>query len=169
MRKLPLFIAALLTAGPMGALAGDGVGPVASYVFCARNAGYCETSAPAVIDASAFNRNVLQRVNRTVNRAMRFRPDNGDTWSINVRYGDCEDFALAKRAALIRDGFPAGALHIGVGHLPDGRAHAVLIARLADGDIVLDNLRDDVLALQDASIELVAVTGASLIDWRESL
>ena len=44
----------------------------------------------------------LKSVNNRVNRAIAPRGDRRDEWAINVSSGDCEDYALTKRAALIR-------------------------------------------------------------------
>jgi len=54
-------------------------------------------------------------------------------------YGDCEDFVLAKRAALIERGWPASTLLISVVMQPNGEGHAVLMVRTDRGDLVLDN------------------------------
>jgi predicted transglutaminase-like cysteine proteinase len=54
-------------------------------------------------------------------------------------YGDCEDYVLAKRRALIEAGWPASTLLISVVREPNGNGHAVLIVRTDRGDLVLDN------------------------------
>jgi predicted transglutaminase-like cysteine proteinase len=54
-------------------------------------------------------------------------------------YGDCEDFALAKRHALIAAGWPASALLMTVVRESNGNGHAVLMVRTDRGDLVLDN------------------------------
>ena len=54
-------------------------------------------------------------------------------------YGDCEDFVLAKRAALMQAGWPASTLLITVVRQADGSGHAVLTVRSDRGDLVLDN------------------------------
>ena len=58
-------------------------------------------------------------------------PDNG--------YGDCEDFALAKRRELIHRGWHPSALLMTVVREADGAGHAVLMVRTDRGDLVLDN------------------------------
>lgn len=71
----------------------------------------------------------LRRVNRSVNTAFRFRSEAIDEWYdvSERRYGDCEDFALAKRARLVRLGWPRGNLPIAL-TTRNGVAHAVLLA-----------------------------------------
>ncbi|MGN6489163.1 MAG: transglutaminase-like cysteine peptidase [Devosia sp.] len=54
-------------------------------------------------------------------------------------YGDCEDFALAKRKALIADGWNPSTLLITVVREVNGAGHAVLMVRTDRGDLVLDN------------------------------
>ncbi|SFZ83408.1 Predicted transglutaminase-like cysteine proteinase [Devosia enhydra] len=54
-------------------------------------------------------------------------------------YGDCEDFALAKRAALIAAGWPASTLLLTVVREANGNGHAVLMVRTDRGDLILDN------------------------------
>jgi predicted transglutaminase-like cysteine proteinase len=61
-------------------------------------------------------------------------------------YGDCEDFVLAKRHALMEAGWPASTLLIAVVRQGDGSGHAVLMVRTDRGDLVLDN--------QEASIRV---------------
>ena len=54
-------------------------------------------------------------------------------------YGDCEDFVLAKRHALIQLGWSPSTLLISVVRQRDGSGHAVLLVRTDRGDLVLDN------------------------------
>ncbi|MDP2620649.1 MAG: transglutaminase-like cysteine peptidase [Hyphomicrobiales bacterium] len=96
----------------------------------------------------------LTSVNRRVNRSLIARSDGAshaglDVWSVSGRYGDCEDFAIRKRDALIRLGWSAHAVLMTVAKTSAGEPHAVLIARTDKGDFVLDNLRPQVTAWQD--------------------
>lgn len=84
------------------------------------------------------------RLNARINRAIRPVADD-DVWRDDTNVGDCEDYALAKRKALIAAGWAPGQALIALADLPDGRAHAVLILRTDRGDLVLDNLHDDIL------------------------
>ena len=67
-------------------------------------------------------------------------------WTYPRGYGDCEDFALAKRKALIDSGWPASTLLITVVRQMNGEGHAVLMVRSDRGDLILDN--------QDGSVRL---------------
>lgn len=84
-------------------------------------------------------------VNRRINRSMRPRPDSAafgqpDYWHGDGVIGDCEDFALAKRRALIAEGMPPALLSIALVTTPRGEDHAVLLVADGDDAIVLDNL-----------------------------
>ncbi len=58
--------------------------------------------------------------------------------------GDCEDYVLEKRRRLHALGIPLSNLLITVVRKPDGEGHAVLTVRTTEGDLILDNLSDEV-------------------------
>jgi len=60
-------------------------------------------------------------------------------WAYPDGYGDCEDFALAKRRALIEAGWNPSTLLMTVVRESNGSGHAVLLVRTDRGDVVLDN------------------------------
>lgn len=98
----------------------------------------------------------LKAVNREVN-ALTYVADTdnwgqADYWAtpgeMMERGGDCEDFAAAKYFALRRLGFAAANLRIAVvWDSVDLEQHAVLLARVADRTLVLDNKRADLTPL----------------------
>lgn len=59
--------------------------------------------------------------------------------------GDCEDIAIEKRIRLQEAGFPANRLFYAVTFIPRLGLHTVLIARLNEGDYVLDSMSPHVL------------------------
>ena len=63
----------------------------------------------------------------------------GEFWTYPDGYGDCEDIALAKRRALIEEGWDPSTLLIAVVRERNGNGHAVLMVRTDRGDLVLDN------------------------------
>lgn len=63
----------------------------------------------------------------------------GELWTYPDGYGDCEDFALAKRRALIEEGWNPSTLLMAVVRERNGAGHAVLMVRTDRGDLVLDN------------------------------
>lgn len=91
----------------------------------------------------------INKINRKVNRAITSRTDleiygQGEVWATPLadaqRFGDCEDFVLEKRRALIAAGFPRKALSIAVVLTPRNERHAVLLLNGEAGEYVLDNL-----------------------------
>lgn len=75
--------------------------------------------------------------------------------------GDCEDFALAKKAQLIALGWPRSALLLAVANIPEAdpaaRRHAVLIVVTDHGNFVLDNRRLKILTWEEADYEWVSI------------
>jgi predicted transglutaminase-like cysteine proteinase len=115
------------------------------------------TSRNRIALTEALNVNLV-RVNRQVNQLIRSVPDKisaegGDLWSLPLadgrREGDCEDFVLEKRRALIAAGVPYDALSIAVVRTAFGKAHAVLIVGTDSGELVLDSRSPWVLSWDD--------------------
>lgn len=98
----------------------------------------------------------LKAVNRQVN-ALTYVADTenwaqADYWAtpleMQARGGDCEDFATAKYFALRQMGFAAADLRIAVvWDSVDREQHAVLLARIGNRTLVLDNKRADLTPL----------------------
>lgn len=91
----------------------------------------------------------INKINRRINRAVAQRTDleiygREEVWATPLedgqRFGDCEDFVLEKRRALIADGFSPKALSIAVVLTPRNERHAVLLVNSEEGEYVLDNL-----------------------------
>jgi predicted transglutaminase-like cysteine proteinase len=92
---------------------------------------------------------LLAKVNSRINRAVRRGSDFGiygsdDVWAMPLETklgsGDCEDYVLEKRRALLKAGVPASALSIAIVDTPQGETHAVLLVATTRGEYVLDNL-----------------------------
>ncbi|MGR4865398.1 transglutaminase-like cysteine peptidase [Caulobacter sp. LARHSG274] len=96
---------------------------------------------------------LLDRVNREVNDQIRPASDKA-IYGVDERWvdpllnkvsnrdfarGDCEDYALAKRDALLAAGWPAESLFMAVGLHDRLGLHTVLVARTSRGDLVLDS------------------------------
>lgn len=87
------------------------------------------------------------RVNHRVHQALDMRTyGRDDVWRPSGTgagaVGDCEDLALEKRLQLIAAGFPPERLFMAIVFRPEVGLHAVLVARLPDGDRVLDSRVD---------------------------
>ena len=104
----------------------------------------------------------LDEANRAVNTAIRYVSDfaqfgEADRWSAPLASfatakGDCEDYAIAKYAALREAGFPLDEMRL---VLVRDRAvrqdHAVLAARFDGRWLILDNRRSELMEDADAS------------------
>ncbi|MDK1387947.1 transglutaminase-like cysteine peptidase [Sinorhizobium sp. 8-89] len=116
-------------------------------------AGILRTSIEDAIDLGFYQK--LNRINRAVNRLVRYEADtqnygSKDYWAspneiLTRGKGDCEDYAILKMAALKQAGLPPQAMSIVV--LRDVRRnlyHAVLSVMTSQGYFILDNLSDEV-------------------------
>lgn len=125
--------------------------PYAHKTLCSKNPGACSASGANRIDLTESVWHKLESVNSRVNRSIRSRSDReihgrSDVWSIGGRFGDCEDYVLAKRQQLRSAGIPSGAMSIAVVRTAGGIGHAVLIVRTDRGDFALDNRRSAIRA-----------------------
>lgn len=126
--------------------------------FCMRFSAQCATTKniPAIISLTARTLALLNRINDVVNAAIAPETDaihygRAEYWTIpRDGAGDCEDYALAKRSALIAKGLPMDALRIASVERWDGEPHAVLTVTTDRGDYVLDNLRRNIVPWTDA-------------------
>jgi predicted transglutaminase-like cysteine proteinase len=144
-------LAALSAAGhpqPVMPVAGRANPPIGYLSFCVRFPAECRRHGDA--DAVALSENLwteLVAVNRVINKQIAPVTDlefynTEEHWTLPEDSGDCEDYVLLKRQALIRQGWPSGTLLVTVVFDEVGDGHAVLIARTDRGDYVLDNKLD---------------------------
>jgi predicted transglutaminase-like cysteine proteinase len=128
--------------------------PPSGYIaFCIRFADQCSApnDAPREIALTEQVWSTLQQVNAALNKAILPEDDSvhygtREYWTIPTDgYGDCEDYVVAKRQALIRLGLPKAALRITVVFAPHFVRHAVLTVATDKGNYVLDNLRGDIV------------------------
>lgn len=135
--------------------------PLLAHVrFCLLYEGQCDVypdrRARSMTVQEQFNE--AMRVNFAVNRSIRPRPDEGfDSWDINVTHGDCEDYALQKRADLIALGWPTDRLRIAIVTTPQGVGHAVLLVRIGGVDYALDNLTPSVRPWDETGYQFLMV------------
>ena len=92
--------------------------------------------------------NELNTVNRAVNRDIVAEEtpgnDTTDEWLIAPPAGDCKDYAITKRHELLARGWPSRALLLAEVIVPSGEHHLILIVRLKNLDLVLDNLNENI-------------------------
>lgn len=126
--------------------------PIGHYEFCKANPAECAVRprdrGPLRLTQAIMDR--IAAVNVEINRSVRPLNDidiygRDEVWAYpDIGAGDCEDYALLKRRELNRAGISLSNLLITVVRKPDGEGHAVLTVRTHRGDLILDNLRDDV-------------------------
>lgn len=116
---------------------------------------FCSTYSSQCTSAGAHERvqltpdvwKTIRQVNTEIND--RITPDAGKgaySWSLDTTSGNCNDYAVQKRKALIDRGLPAAALSLSVVLTRRGVGHLVLTVRTDRGDYVLDNLRHAIVA-----------------------
>ncbi|MET3924984.1 transglutaminase-like cysteine peptidase [Devosia sp. 2618] len=120
--------------------------PVGHAEFCKSRADECRPHSNPVSAVSLDERlwQELINVNAYNNQAIVPVSDMDlygveEFWTYPNGYGDCEDYALAKRRDLINAGWPASTLLMTVVKQTNGEGHAVLVVRTDRGDLVLDN------------------------------
>lgn len=115
--------------------------PIGHAGFCERYKSQCKYTGHGGIPFDSHLLSDLNAVNDMVNYSIRPKGDDpvNDTWEIYVKAGDCEDYALTKRARLLTMGYKSGQLLITTGYTTGGIYHAVLIVKTTNGDYVLDN------------------------------
>ncbi|QOZ49004.1 hypothetical protein XH89_30450 [Bradyrhizobium sp. CCBAU 53340] len=146
--SMPCYAAEQATAPSFLKEAQNVLAPLQFVKFCMNNPAECELSSPeAQLPARDAAFAMLTEVNATVNESI--HPVAKSTnpmqarWAISPTSGNCNDYAVTKRHMLIAKGWPASALRLAVVYAPAG-GHLVLVARLQDGDYILDNLASDV-------------------------
>lgn len=133
-------------------------GPKAYRAMCARDPALCAfdrdaarqdgTSPAAAMTKRHWDQ--LQEINMRINQRLVPRDDidvygTSDFWTAGRFVGDCEDYMIAKKKALIAAGWSADQLLYAVVVGRQTPYHAVLVVRTDRGDFVLDNLTDRVL------------------------
>jgi predicted transglutaminase-like cysteine proteinase len=153
----PVALAAAWSAGPRERFDWSLVfQPAATGVTGGIGAVRMQTQAAPVMTPQLWS--VLDSVNRGVNGAIREESDIAatgvsDHWDLPIadgrRVGDCEDFALEKRRALIARGLHESDLSLALVTTHWGESHAVLVVRTTTGDYVLDSLTPNVMPWRD--------------------
>ena len=76
-----------------------------------------------------------------------------ETWDIRPPAGDCNDYVVTKRHALMQKGWPANALLMTEVERHSGEHHLVLVARTSADDVVLDNLTRNLRTVAEAAAD----------------
>lgn len=129
---------------------------------CARYAWMCAKSGKT----QALGRDVLalaSSVNSEINARVQEISDlrqykREEYWALpTATGGDCEDFALAKKHALIKRGIAPERLLIATVLDRRKAPHAVLVLRTDDGDFVLDSLTSRIKSWQDTGYTFLRI------------
>lgn len=122
---------------------GPVVGPRGWADWCDVNAGLCERGEPSLVVLDAATAAVIERVFHAVRGRITAAedPPGQDIWRVveGQGTGDCEDYALTWREALVALGLPRGALDIAVVETERGEIHAVLAVQTDRNTLILDN------------------------------
>jgi predicted transglutaminase-like cysteine proteinase len=125
--------------------------PIGFVQFCGENPKACKTKTSAAkLAMSPARWNLLAQVNAYVNGRIAPVSDQdlygvSERWIVPVSAGDCEDYVLLKKQTLEKLGVAASDLLITVVLDEKMEGHAVLTVVTSEGDIILDNRRDDLL------------------------
>jgi predicted transglutaminase-like cysteine proteinase len=121
--------------------------PMAYTQFCLQYPKECASKRifrGGPLRLSAEKRSELARVNESVNASIVPEPNQrglaGEVWLIGPDRGECHDYAVTKRHALMALGWPARALLLSEVVVAGGKHHLVLVVRTSRGDLVLDSL-----------------------------
>ena len=103
---------------------------------------------------------VAERINSQVNASVTYKTDleqyeTPEIWVEAGTFGDCEDYALLKRALLKEQGFDAEKIHLAtcwINVKADDTGHCVLIVETDNGQFILDNNLKDPVPLNFESV-----------------
>ena len=162
-----VIVAALsMTAVSMPAAQAGAHAPLGYQVMCLKDPSSCKGGGKAKVEVTGNLMATLKRVNSHVNRSIKPRNDSGaDVWNASATSGDCEDYVLAKRAALIRAGVPSSSLRIAYVKTKRGEGHAILVVKTNGKDLVLDNLTATIRPLSQTGYRIVSMSGANPRQW----
>ena len=150
-----------------GAATAGGRPPLGYQLMCLQTPAECKGGGKARIAATAEIMATLKRVNALYNRTIKPRYDRkgADEWTVGAAAGDCEDYVLAKRRALIKAGLSASALRIAYVKTKRGEDHAILVVKTNGKDLVLDNLTAAIKPLNQTGYRVVSMSGADPRQW----
>jgi predicted transglutaminase-like cysteine proteinase len=123
----------------------NALAPLQFVKFCMNYSAECHADAgPRALPPTDRAMATLREVNIAVNRAIApmLKPTDPIKahWTVSPSAGDCNDYAVTKRHQLLALGWPSSALRLAVVLTAENQGHLVLVVRLPDGDVVLDNL-----------------------------
>lgn len=137
--------------------------PIGYVMFCMNYASQCKPVAGGRrLTLNNRTWSLITSVNRNVNERIAPDAQKGTVdWSLTTTSGNCNDFAVQKRDELIRRGVAPAALSLSVVVTPRNEGHLILTVRTDQGDFVLDNLRDSIVAWNRTGYRWVSVQSSS--------
>jgi predicted transglutaminase-like cysteine proteinase len=139
--------------------------PMAFTQFCLRYADQCKPhrmlfrGGPVRLTAERWDD--LKAVNHNTNAAIVPERNTeglaGEKWLIHPASGDCNDYAVTKRADLLARGWPARALLLSEVVTSWGEHHLILVVRTSAGDLVLDNMTPQIRPWAQAPYQWVRI------------
>lgn len=141
--------------------------PLGYQVMCLKMPQECKGGGKAKVTVTTDVMATLKRVNSHVNRTIKPRNDaaSTDVWSASASSGDCEEYVLAKRKALIKAGIPASSLRIAYVTTRKGVGHAILVVKTTGKDLMLDNLTATIKPLSQSGYRIIAISGSDPTNW----
>lgn len=155
-------LAAPTTTAALSSFAPVGIAKPAPYGwlhFCAAQPTECEATPlqPRLISLTSQSWAELNLINTIVNREVEpisdeehykiYEQDILNWWTYpDDGKGNCNDYVLMKRKLLVEAGWSKAALLMTVVIDHHGDGHLILMVRTDRGDLILDNMRDDIVA-----------------------
>ncbi len=162
---LTTFVAALIAMALASPVQAASSAPLGFQMLCLQHPAECRGGGSSSVSLTESLLGVIERINSQINRAIRPRNDSGgDVWTIGASSGDCEDYVLSKRRALINAGLPPSSLRIAYVKA-QGIDHAVLVVKTDVSDLVLDNLASSIIPLRSTGYRLIAMSSADPMIW----
>jgi predicted transglutaminase-like cysteine proteinase len=133
------------------AFGGPTLPPFAHTLFCTRYPAECVPRRiifrGGLIALTAERKDELLKVNAQINGSIVPKRNTegfaGKGWQLSPKTGDCNDYAVTKRHELLERGWPSRALLLAEVVTTWGEHHLVLVVRTRQGDVVADNLSQD--------------------------
>jgi len=141
---------------------GPTLSPFQHVRFCRRYPADCRPSAATNTSVGLDNIGLLDRINRRVNADIAPERKSYDSninasWAVAPKTGDCNDYAVTKQHELLRRGFSSSAVRLSVVKTADGVGHLVLLVATTKGDVVLDNLTDEIRSWHDTDYQWLKI------------
>ena len=138
--------------------------------FCFRQPEHCLPSEPQTVAMNDGRWSELKSVNSLYNVTVSPVTDHQrhgvqERWEHADKFGDCEDYVLAKKSHLVATGWPRSSLLIAVVDIPKApileRRHAVLLVKSTEGILVLDNRASEIKPWEDVDYKWISVQSGS--------